>query len=186
MTRQILINIILLELFISCKEPVSTLTSDVQVTDTIQLRAGLGIDNLYLKTLENPRFKSYRNMSFNMDSGTSIACGTDFSCQTEWVEFTSMDSELMLKYSSDCVEKLNTKLKKRLTNIEISKTGSRFENGVEIGKTKREDVIRMFKIENPANEFFMSYYFENHMRGINFHFNKSAILYRVELFDYTQ
>ncbi|RUT73425.1 hypothetical protein [Ancylomarina longa] len=166
-------------IYISCLVLIISFTN-CHDPNRIRIKPGIGIDDISFEHSEPEDIFNYKGLYYSVREGTGHADGYDFSCYDNWKKYTFDNLGITFTFSTPCVENPDT-FKLEFVNISLVNTPNAYlKNGIGIGKSKYEDVIKIYgkPSEDWENESFLSY----DSPKIDFSFNEEGILYWVKIF----
>jgi hypothetical protein len=173
---------------VSQRDIVSSLDSTITKMDKhpysipLMVLPGKGVNNIRLGTSDYNDILDF-NIEFAVDSGESISCGNKFSCHSFWKRYSNDDNKLLIEYSSECFNELNTPdiYTRKLYRINIKDNPlASLKNGIRIGISTYSDVIKIY--ESIPKGWKNKNYLCFDKEGISFRFDSNSKLSEVEIF----
>ncbi len=147
----------------------------LELKEPLIIKEDFSID--YIKIgLKYSDFNKINKTSFNKSNFGGVACGDTPGFSPLWSSTISLINDsigLKIEFSSTWEENAAEK-EEVLDKILLSKTGSKFYNGIVIGKSSPDDIKSKFGKPKRETDYFLEYIFTN--KYINFGFNQNNIL----------
>ena len=145
---------------------------------SLLLKPGIGVDNIVLEKSNYSDILNFKNLSFVVDSGESIADGDSWACHEFHKEYYNEENGLTFVFSTPCFMEPNIpkKYTRSLGAIRINSNKSAcFSNGLCIGTATYLEIEKAFGPLTSQNLDFIS----SRVKGVTFTFNKNKILSEV-------
>ena len=148
-------------------------------SDTIAIKAGLGIDNIIIRKSSETTLRNYKNEKFTKDRGTGIACGTYGSRRDRWIKYQSKSIGLTFELRTSLARwPFQIFHKIRLEKIIVTKTAKTID-GLIVGKSDRLDVMALYGQQPDWRD---ARYISYTNKGIAFRFNDGGTIVEIEIF----